>query len=622
MGGMRYMRIKDNGNPFTNLTCWAPIAALVVCLMATPPAVFAADFATSQNGNWNAASTWGGSGPPVAGDSAQIDHNVTLTQDEEFGTSSTESTWSTAGTTLTLGGFTLTLSGSGTFSADANSGSAQNVNSGTFVITNGATLKNARTGGGELQHTASIVNYGTIVMDQNAGAALRGVSTPLITHKAGAVITRTIAGYGRAAQNDFVAEAGSIFSPDAGSEVAFAGTSSSGASSVKNALFQGDGTISFILYWSEISGTRSAGSTSSIELGGAQASNHEIPAGGTIYNVSDANGNTNGLRWSNGYLDTNGNSATNKGVFTLRRASGTPGLLGGGEFVNDTGATFRHNLISGPEFSLSGATTFRNRGLFDLLDDDSDVGLNNASAAFINESTGILRKRASGTSRAEFRATSGATFNNQGTVVADATTASTDVEIELRNTLSLSQWNGSGALTGGVWEAIGNGTDAGILDIQPTGGANSITTIGSSATVKLASNGSIIQLATTTLTVDGTFGVRDQRVYALSSSLTAGGVLEFGLEAADEGGTLLTGIDITGTVDFTGGTVNVTNLGDLVVGTYRIIEWSSTETGSLTLGTPLVGNIGLSLSQNDGGNYVDLIATDASAPVGTMVYVR
>lgn len=45
------------------------------------PAATAATITSTGNGNWNAAATWGGAGPPVAGDTAQIGngHNIVVT---------------------------------------------------------------------------------------------------------------------------------------------------------------------------------------------------------------------------------------------------------------------------------------------------------------------------------------------------------------------------------------------------------------------------------------------------------------------------------------------------------------------------------------------------------------
>ena len=55
----------------------ARFALLVFTLVAAIP-LFAATFTSSQNGNWSSASTWGGAGVPGAGDTATVNHTVTL----------------------------------------------------------------------------------------------------------------------------------------------------------------------------------------------------------------------------------------------------------------------------------------------------------------------------------------------------------------------------------------------------------------------------------------------------------------------------------------------------------------------------------------------------------------
>lgn len=46
-----------------------------------------ASYTTSQAGNWSAQATWGGSGPPGNGDTATVNHNVTVDVNTTVGTS-------------------------------------------------------------------------------------------------------------------------------------------------------------------------------------------------------------------------------------------------------------------------------------------------------------------------------------------------------------------------------------------------------------------------------------------------------------------------------------------------------------------------------------------------------
>ena len=56
----------------------APRVALCFWFFATAVSLHAASFTSSQNGNWSSASTWGGTGVPGAGDTATVNHTVTL----------------------------------------------------------------------------------------------------------------------------------------------------------------------------------------------------------------------------------------------------------------------------------------------------------------------------------------------------------------------------------------------------------------------------------------------------------------------------------------------------------------------------------------------------------------
>lgn len=115
--------------------------------------LFAAIYTSTTNGNWNAASTWGGAGTPTDGDVVIIKHNVTLT--------SASYTWYAAASsiiiqeggkltrtgnlTLTGEGFEIILTKQGTF-----------VVTGNLVMTNKPTLTTNETGTG----TGAVVTIG------------------------------------------------------------------------------------------------------------------------------------------------------------------------------------------------------------------------------------------------------------------------------------------------------------------------------------------------------------------------------------------------------------------------------------------------------------------------------
>ena len=63
------------------------IQALVLVLLVSCVAAFPASYTSSQSGNWNQASTWGGAGVPGAGDTCTISNvTVTLSDSRTVGT--------------------------------------------------------------------------------------------------------------------------------------------------------------------------------------------------------------------------------------------------------------------------------------------------------------------------------------------------------------------------------------------------------------------------------------------------------------------------------------------------------------------------------------------------------
>ena len=93
--------------------------------------VFAVSYTATQNGNWNASSTWGGSGVPSASDDAALGNfTVTLTADAACNNITTASSWG-----LIMGSYNLTVSGN--FTSGCNAGTVTATSG--YLIFNGTT---------------------------------------------------------------------------------------------------------------------------------------------------------------------------------------------------------------------------------------------------------------------------------------------------------------------------------------------------------------------------------------------------------------------------------------------------------------------------------------------------
>lgn len=589
----------------------------------------AASFSSAADGDWtNGAVTWGdgvtnGGAGPQSGDTATIGglHNIDVTSNEVFsgGGINVASGGSDPDIEIT-GGNTLTLDG-GTFDVNLPSSDARINGGGTFINGSAATFDVSGVGNFLLGvgSVPTFRNEGTLEIS-NTGAFQ--LFSGAFEHKAGAVIQRTASGLGTlnvhpsGSAPTLTAEAGSIFNAvNAGSRILvdLDNSADDAVGTITGAIFQGDGQIEFDGYFSQISGTISGNAT--VELDGGA---HFVPVGGTTYNVT---GSTTGLGWETGHINTAaGQDATNNGIFSN---TGTERqFLGAGEFINGVGATFRYDVGATTNMHIGqggGATTFRNSGTFDFVDPslNSNVLIHTGGATFVNESTGVVRRDAAGLGRfALHSGTPDSTFTNLGTVEVTAG----EIEID-DNLLTTSVGSGGTELTEGTWNVLA-GTGTATLDLQAGGtSAGSITSIGSSAKVVLGGTTPIFsQLSITSLDVAGTFGVQDQYVKTLSGNLTAPGTLEFGLEGADEGGTLSTGINVLGNVDFTGGTIDILDLGGFDVGTYRLINFAGTDTGlaSLMLGDTPGGFLYDLITQSGPGGFVELDVNPVPEP-STMV---
>ncbi len=188
------------------------------------------------------------------------------------------------------------------------------------------------------------------------------------------------------------------------------------------------------------------------------------------------------------------------------------------------------------------------------------------------------------------------------------------LEILSANTL-LTNYNAvTGTLTGGCYEAIGNGSTI-ICENAP------IKEIAAGTKVALAGAGSSIPALSMLQRVDGTLSLSSGATLSVSQSLVVSGRLEFGLGSGNT-----TTLAVNGDLDLTGSVIDISDLG-AIDGNYQII----TATGTVT-GTPTFGNIppGLGVSVQIAGGAVTLniitapeilgIARDAGTGAVTLTY--
>ena len=294
----------------------------------------------------------------------------------------------------------------------------------------------------------------------------------------------------------------------------------------------------------------------------------------------------------------------------------------GRKFIN--AANSKIVVGDGTRFFHVGDGSFDNEGTIEVQNgwflqwQGGNHTVNNSGLVEFQKNGGLLEIR------------TGMQFNNTGTLrvdlpgggdsvlVEDVGTFSNTGTVEVLGgeltvqTLTVPQVTAS-AINGGTWIVHDTGVGA-TLDFQASGTSpGSIDTIGSGAKVLMGgASPQFTQLSSASLNVDGTFAVHDSQVYGLTGNLNmgSGGVLEFGLQGLDEGGTLTTGIQIVGSVSFDDTQIDIIDLGGVGVGTYRIMEFASA-TGLAVLGdSPSGYNFGLI----QGIDFLDLTVAEIPEP--------
>jgi hypothetical protein len=142
--------------------------------------------------------------------------------------------------------------------------------------------------------------------------------------------------------------------------------------------------------------------------------------------------------------------------------------------------------------------------------------------------------------------------------------------------VTVTNYNGTtDTLTGGKWEVISNGP---VTTMDFT--SMPVVNLAAGTTVRLSgANASLAQLSTLR-NISGTLALENGKTLATTGNMIVPGTLQYGLPAAID----TTRLAVTGNVDFTGGTINVLDLG-MTTGTYLLATWTGSITGAPVIGT-------------------------------------
>jgi hypothetical protein len=164
-------------------------------------------------------------------------------------------------------------------------------------------------------------------------------------------------------------------------------------------------------------------------------------------------------------------------------------------------------------------------------------------------------------------------------------------------------------LTGGRWEVLANGTDT----TMAFEGGPAIERIGPGAAVVLSGAMSKFPGTEALVTLDGTLSLRNKRIFATNGNLDVNGHLEFGLTDGTADGWDATMLHVVN-IDLTGAVIDVVDLG-LKPGTYHIIQYDGTRTGTPVLGTVPSG-YAFTLDTGTAGRVDLLVDTAPEPPTG------
>jgi hypothetical protein len=252
-----------------------------------------------------------------------------------------------------------------------------------------------------------------------------------------------------------------------------------------------------------------------------------------------------------------------------------------------------------------GTLVFSGNTLYPVRLDGSGSG----AATFLNATGATIVIEAG--SRTFNLANSNQLFSNQG-----ALELRNGATLTLSSAATLAQWNGTGALTGGAWRLQCSTTNT-VLNLDPANAG--ITTLGPDASVTLSRSGTgtVTFAELTPLNrVEGRLALHDNMRFAATNGLAVPGTLEFGLGDDNLTTPLLV---VTGNVNFTGGTVDFTDLG-VIEGTYTLASWTGSESGTLSPGSAPTGAEVYQLVQDNTANELRVVV--ATRRSGAVIQVR
>jgi large repetitive protein len=408
----------------------ARFALLVFSFFAASP-LFAATYTSSQNGNWSSASTWGGAGVPGAGDTATVNHVVTLDVPVSIanltlagtvtGTQSltvtTAFNWnggiqSGGGTTTIPSGATTNVAGYGSLDGRtfSNAGTLNMTSSYYFYMLNNAALTNSGTidfqGDGGIYLSGSlgsisVTNSGTI--KKSGGTGSSQINLPLVAQSGSQFLVQS----GTFNLSSSLSSSGGAFNISSGATLYFTTNdthSFDAASSITNAgtVLWAAGTNTVTGTYSATGATNSNGGTtvlsnitaiSAITVAGGtltlnSASALSVPTltmqGGTLNGTAPINLTGSSMSWSGGVIG--GTGALSIPLGTTITLAGIPTF--DTRAVTNAGTI---NLPSGYYFYLQNNATLVNNGTIDFQG-DGGIYLGSAVGSITLTNTNTIKK--------------------------------------------------------------------------------------------------------------------------------------------------------------------------------------------------------------------------------------
>jgi len=484
-----------------------------------------------------------------------------------------------AGNPITQTGLLVTV-GSGTLTLAAGGG----------VMTNSGTIIHGTAGnnGLSLANNSTLVNDGLIMITNNSMFHASGL-VDLINR--GTMLKQSGSKSSFLNSGTFLNYGGTVISSNASIlDISWIDSSSGGGSVASNGTFRTHDTavIEIGSYWKAFS---PAVEGNAVRL---SADTLQAATGGSVIGVAAP-----GIQWpggrSIGIASTRPLTMTGL-VFTT--GSGDCTISGSGTMTNLN--TLNHG--SSGLFTIGSSATLVNKGTMSVTNSASISG-GNTSTLLHNDGTLIVRN----TATKNFQ--NSGLFRNTGTFSAEGPGS-----FGMVNTFKLHSSTYAGTtLSEGIWVAS-NAT----FTFHST--HSDVATIDAGASVILKGSGVITEVGNSLATVNGTFGMHNQKVFSTTASLAIPGIFEVSLADPETNDTtVVTGIDMTsGAPNFTGCSVDVVDVGLTNGGTFTIMTWTGGDSGTPTIGTTPDNGLAYTLLLND----LNLQLNVAPPPKGMVIFVE